>query len=33
MPLQNRVDPHSQLHAVSVRGLFMVTVFGFSQQG
>lgn len=23
MPLQNRVDPHSQLHAVSARGNFM----------
>lgn len=23
MPLQNRVDPHSQLHAVSARGTFM----------
>lgn len=23
MPLQNRVDPHSQLHAVSARGVFM----------
>ncbi|MBF0675103.1 hypothetical protein [Pseudomonas sp.] len=23
MPLKNRVDPHSQLHAVSARGIFM----------
>lgn len=23
MPLQNRVDPHSQLHAISARGAFM----------